>query len=247
MSELPTSAGPRVLPTPPRAATPAQLVAWALERFGTSRLVVTTAFGMEGCALLDMIAAHRQAVTVVYLDTHFFFPETHRLRERLAARYPHLVFENRGTALTPDEQAARYGAELWRRDPDHCCALRKVGPMRQALRGAELWMTALMRSQSPTRAALRPVEWDEQYALLKVNPLADWDRSAVWAYVQEHGVPYNELHGRGYPTIGCTHCTAPVAGSAPGSYTRVGRWADTAKTECGLHVPASPPAGAAGQ
>ena len=96
--------------------------------------------------------------------------------------------------------------------------------MREALAGVDVWVTGLSRSQSPARADLRVVEWDWNYQLLKVNPLAGWDRARVWEYVQQHDVPYNELHDRGYPTLGCTHCTAPVPGNVTGEYTREGRW-----------------------
>ena len=157
------------------------------------------------------------------------------LRDRLAARYPHLRFENRGTTLTPEAQAERYGPELWRRDPDRCCAMRKVEPMRQALAGVDVWITGLMRSQSGRRSTLRVVEWDGAYELIKVSPLAAWDRGRVWDYVRANDVPYNELHERGYPTVGCTHCTRPVPGAGPGDYTRSGRWPGTDKSECGLH------------
>jgi phosphoadenosine phosphosulfate reductase len=214
---------------------PEAIVAWALRRFAGRELVVTTSFGMEGCALIDMVARHGVPVPVVWLDTMFLFPETYALRDRLAARYPHLRFENRGTSLAPEAQARQFGPELWRRDPDLCCRLRKIEPMRRALAGVDAWLTGLTRSQSAARAELRAVEWDWAYQLVKVNPLAGWDRSRVWEYVRAHDVPYNELHERGYPTLGCTHCTAPVPGAGPRDYSRSGRWAGTAKTECGLH------------
>jgi phosphoadenosine phosphosulfate reductase len=237
MSERSTEAQLATLPVPPEGAEPADVVAWALAEFAGKRTVITTGFGMEGCALIDLAGAHGIPLTVIWLDTHFLFPETHRLRERLALRYPHLVFENRGTALTPGEQESMYGPELWRRDPDRCCALRKVEPMREALRDVDVWLTGLTRSQSATRAGTPTVEWDERYQVIKVNPLATWDRARVWSYVQSRGIPYNELHERGYPTIGCTHCTVAVPGTTPGEYSRAGRWAGTTKTECGLHTP----------
>ena len=218
------------------ASTPEEIVAWTLRRFAGRRLVVSTSFGMEGCALIDMVARHGVPLPVIYLDTMFLFSETYALRDRMIARYPHLRFENRGTTLTPEAQAERFGPELWRRDPDRCCALRKVQPMSEALAGVEVWVTGLMRSQGGERAALRELQWNESYGLVQVNPLAGWDRRRVWDYVIAHDVPYNELHERGYPTLGCTHCTVAVAGSGPREYSRSGRWAGTDKTECGLHV-----------
>jgi phosphoadenosine phosphosulfate reductase len=214
---------------------PERLVAWMLTRFAGRRIAMTTAFGMEGCALIDMIARHGVSLPVLYLDTGFLFPETLELRDRLARRYPHLRLENRGTSLTPEAQEARYGPELWARDPDACCNLRKVEPMQSALADVDVWVTALTRSQSPSRAELRAVEWDWSYQLLKVNPLAGWDRARVWEYVQQHEVPYNELHDRGYPTLGCTHCTVAIASNLTGEYTREGRWQGREKNECGLH------------
>jgi phosphoadenosine phosphosulfate reductase len=108
--------------------------------------------------------------------------------------------------------------------------------MRDALAGVDLWITGLSRSQSGSRAETRVVEWDWQYHVLKISPLAGWDRARVWEYIQEHDVPYNELHDRGYPTLGCTHCTVPVAGVQIGTYSREGRWAGMQKSECGLHL-----------
>jgi phosphoadenosine phosphosulfate reductase len=212
-----------------------EFIDWVVERFRQRRVVITTSFGMEGCALIDMFAAQGAAPTVVYLDTLFFFPETYALRDRMARRYPLITFINRGTSLTPEAQAARHGPELWRRDPDLCCWIRKVEPMRQALAGADVWVSAITRSQTESRQATPLIAWDWQYQVLKVCPLVDWDRAQVWDYVQKHDVPYNELHERGYPTIGCTHCTAPVKGTGPGDYSRDGRWAVNGKTECGLH------------
>jgi phosphoadenosine phosphosulfate reductase len=216
-------------------AEPQAIIAWMLERFADRRLALTTSFGMEGCALIDMVAEHERPIPVIYLDTMFLFPETYALRDRMVERYPLLRFENRGTSLTPHAQAERYGPELWRRDPDECCRLRKVEPMRRALEDVDVWVTGLMRSQSAGRSRIQALEWDPRYEVIKINPLARWDRRRVWAYIQEHDVPYNALHERGYPTIGCTHCTIAVRGSAPGDYTRAGRWSGTDKSECGLH------------
>ena len=216
-------------------SSPEEIVDWTLRRFANREVVVTTSFGMEGCALIDMVARQGVALRVIYLDTMFFFPETYALRDRMVARYPHLRFVNRGTTLTPEAQAEKFGPELWRRNPDQCCAIRKVGPMRQALADVDVWITGLMRSQGGERATLRELQWNETYRLVQVNPLAGWDRRRVWDYVLAHDVPYNELHERGYPTLGCTHCTVPVPGAGPRDYSRTGRWAGTSKTECGLH------------
>ncbi len=212
-----------------------RLIAWSVDRFAHLEMAITTSFGMEGCALIDMYAAHRVPLTVIYLDTMFFFEETHRLRERMVERYPHLKFVNRGTTITPEIQAEKHAPELWKTNPDLCCKIRKVDPMREAVAGVDVWITGLRRTQSSSRANLAAVEWDWKFQLLKVNPLAAWERQRIWEYVQEHKVPYNELHQKGYPSVGCTHCTQPVEGYQIGQYTRAGRWNETNKTECGLH------------
>lgn len=212
-----------------------QLIAWTFERFANQRLVITTSFGMEGCVVIDMFAAHAKPITVIYLDTMFFYEETYRLRDRLVERYAHFDFVNCGTRLTPQDQETLHGPELWKTDPDLCCKLRKVEPMREALAGVDVWITGLSRFQSVTRQNLRVIEWDWKYQLLKISPLANWNRERVWEYVKKNNVPYNELHEQGYPSIGCTHCTVPVTGLSVGEYSRAGRWNGKAKTECGLH------------
>lgn len=212
-----------------------RIIDWTLDRFAHFRRVMTTSFGMEGCALIDMYARRNTALTVIYLDTMFFFPETYELRRRMVDRYPHVTFINRGTTMTPEEQEAKYGPELWKTNPDLCCKIRKVDPMFAVMADYDVWITALRRSQSSTRGSLRLVEWDWKYQVLKVNPLITWERDQIWQYIKDHDVPYNKLHEQGFPTVGCTHCTKPVEGSRVGEYSREGRWAGTQKTECGLH------------
>lgn len=214
---------------------PDQLIAWGMEHFSDRRLVITTSFGMEGCALIDLCAKSGRPLTVVYLDTMFFFPETYELRDIMIERYPHLQFVNRGTTLTPEQQEAIYGPELWKRNPDQCCKIRKVDPMIDVMKDVDVWITGLRRDQSKTRANIRVVEWDWKYKVLKFNPMVGWTRQDIWAYIQANDVPYNKLHEQGYPSVGCTHCTTPVPGSSIGQYSRAGRWAGTQKTECGLH------------
>jgi len=212
-----------------------QVIEWTFERFAHQRMIMTTSFGMEGCALIDMYAKYNRPLDVIYLDTMFFFKETYDLRDRMAERYPQLNFVNRGTALTPDEQERIYGPELWRSNPTLCCKIRKVDPMYPVMAEADVWITGLRRSQSSTRANLRVIDWDWRYQILKVSPLAAWERTQIWDYIRANNVPYNELHEQGYPTVGCTHCTAPVAGTKVGDYSRDGRWSTSEKTECGLH------------
>ena len=221
--------------SPDEQVSTEEFIGWTLSRFHHRNVVLTTSFGMEGCALIDMYARLGGTPTVVYLDTGFLYPETYALRDRMVERYPGIPFVNWGTSLTPEQQEERYGAELWRRDPDLCCSLRKVQPLKEALVGVDAWITAITRSQSGSRSDTELVTWDWQFQTLKICPLARWDRARVWDYVRDYAVPYNELHERGYPSIGCTHCTQPVPGLPPAEYSRAGRWAGTDKTECGLH------------
>jgi phosphoadenosine phosphosulfate reductase len=213
-------------------APPEQIVAWMLDHFADRNLVLTTSFGMEGCALIDMVARHGGTIPVIYLDTKFLFPETYRLRDIMVARYPQLRFENRGSSLSPDQQAAQYGPELWRRNADACCRLRKVEPMRQALSSVDCWVAGVRRADSSSRSKTPKFGWDKRFDLWKLNPLADWTERDVWNYIREHHLPYNPLHDHGYPSIGCTHCTQPVE---PGGDLRAGRWTGLAKTECGIN------------
>ncbi|MDP9136346.1 MAG: phosphoadenylyl-sulfate reductase, partial [Actinomycetota bacterium] len=125
-------------------------------------------------------------------------------------------------------QEAVHGPEFWKVDPEACCGIRKVKPMREALAGCGAWVTGLRRDQSATRANAPKLGWDKKHGLWKVAPLAEWSDKDVWSYIAEHDIPYNDLHDRGYASIGCTPCTTPGAG-------RDGRWADSNRQECGLH------------
>jgi len=212
---------------------PQEVLGYALERH-FPKIILACSFGAEDVALLDMIHRINPRVPLFYLDTDFLFPETYALRDRIVAKYglaPQQVIQMK-SQLTPDAQAAQYGAALWLRDPDRCCHLRKVEPLTRVLAGYEAWITGIRRDQAPTRATAGLVEWDHKFGLIKFNPLAAWSNRDVWAHIRAHDVPYNPLHERGFPSIGCTHCTAPVL---PGEDPRSGRWRNFQKTECGLH------------
>ncbi len=213
-------------------AAPQEILRWAAGAYQPGLSLACSFGGPSGMVLLDMVMTIDRSVEVFYLDTDFLFPETYRLRDVATAKYG---FEPKGymSLLTPRQQAERFGDELWARDPDQCCAIRKVEPNRRALEGKRAWVSGIRRDQSKTRTDIDIVQWDEQFGLVKVNPLASWTEAQVWKYVLDNGVPYNELHDRSYPSIGCTHCTRPVrAGEDP----RSGRWQGQDKTECGLHV-----------
>jgi phosphoadenosine phosphosulfate reductase len=165
-----------------------------------------------------------------YLDTDVLFPETYETRDRLAESLG--IEFDRFHNLTLEEQAAQHGDELWKRDPDSCCGLRKVEPMRRALSSVDCWLAGVRREDSTRRAKTPKFGWDKRFELWKLNPLADWTERDVWNYIHEHDLPYNPLHDRGYPSIGCTHCTKPVG---PGGSPRDGRWAGLDKSECGIN------------
>ncbi len=210
---------------------------WAFDRLG-SEVALVSAFGPEGMVLIDMAAAIQRRFRLITIDTGFLFPETHKLMAEVEERYG-IAIEKVQPVLSPVEQERVHGAGLWNRDPDLCCGLRKVEPLRQKLAELRGWITSIRRDQTTTRAGARKLEWDGKFGLAKINPLADWSAYEVWNYIRKNDVPYNELHDRGYPSIGCTHCTRAVV---TGEDARAGRWPGFAKTECGLHL-ASPTSG----
>jgi thioredoxin-dependent adenylylsulfate APS reductase len=214
--------------------TPERILAWSTAHF--SRVSLATGFGAEGCVLIDMAARHRLPIDLFTLDTGLLFPETHDLWRRLEDRYGVTIRAVR-PAQTVEEQAAAHGDQLWARDPDACCARRKVAPLAAVLRGCDAWITGIRRDQTRTRATARQVEWDHLNGLVKVNPLLRWTSRDVWAYVKAHDVPYNELYDRGYRSIGCAPCTTPVADEED---PRAGRWRAREKNECGLHIQLRP-------
>lgn len=207
-----------------------ELLRWGLSEFGQS-LALASSFGAEDVVLIDM-ASRDSKFRVFTLDTDFLFPETYALIDQIEARYG-LAVERTRSELTPEAQAAQYGPALWASRPDACCQLRKVEPLKKKLADLAAWVTGVRRDQAPTRANTRKLEWDAKFGLVKVNPLADWNWSEVWDYIRAHNVPYNPLHDRDYPSIGCTYCTRSVK---PGEDPRAGRWSGFNKTECGLHV-----------
>jgi phosphoadenylyl-sulfate reductase (thioredoxin) len=218
--------------------SPAEILRWASQHIG-SKLTFATGFGAEGCAIIDLIARNRLPIDLFTLDTGLLFPETYALWRQLEARYDVTIRAVR-PVHSVDEQAAAHGPALWTRDPDRCCDLRKVIPLRNALAGFDGWITAIRRDQTAERATARVIEHDRKFDLIKVNPLVAWTHDDVWGHIYAHDVPFNPLHEQGYPSIGCQPCTAAVL---PGEDARAGRWRGTNKKECGLHVlpPTAPP------
>ena len=212
-----------------------EVLHWAFASF-PNRIAIASAFGVEGMVLIDMASKIGSELRVFVLDTEFLFAETYDLIDRVEKRYG-IGVERVYSALTPSEQEREHGAELWGRNPDLCCQLRKIEPLKGKLAELAAWITAIRRDQTSARARTRKIEWDPNFHLVKINPISDWTSEMVWSYVRKHDVPFNPLHEQNYPSIGCTHCTRAVR---PGEDARAGRWAGFAKTECGLHVANSP-------
>ena len=235
ISEETTDKNWQVISNEFETASPENVLRWALEEFSPD-VALATGFGAEGCVLVAMLSGIRPirggtSSRIFYLDTDLLFPETYALRDQLEARYG-VQFERRATSLSVRDQAAEYGERLWEREPDLCCLLRKVEPLKEMLKGMRAWVTAIRRDQSSQRTHTRFVEWDPKFGLVKINPLAAWSTRDVWNYIAEHDVPYNPLHDQGYPSIGCVPCTTPVQ---IGEVPRAGRWRGTGKSECGIH------------
>jgi phosphoadenosine phosphosulfate reductase len=211
------------------------LLAWAADRFD-GRIVLTCSWQKQSSVLVHMLTTLGAQVRIAELDTGLFFPETYATRDRLVERYG-LRVERIAPERTVAEQERDEGPRLWERDPDRCCALRKVAPLARALEGMDAWITGVRRAQSASRADARKIEYDASRDVVRLLPLADWTDEDVTGYLYAHDVPYNPLHDQGYPSIGCMPCTRAVR---PGEDPRAGRWAGRDKDECGLHLPAVP-------
>ena len=212
-------------------ASPQEILRWAVETYHP-KLTMATAFGPEGCAILQMLSEIEPGVRVFNLETGYQFAETLALRDRIAERLG-IEVELLRPAESVADYEARNGGPVYERDPDRCCADRKVSLLKPAVLGYDAWISSIRADQSSHRARAGVVGWDSKFGLVKINPLLRWTHRDVWAYITAHDVPYNPLHDKGYPSIGCWPCTRAV-GSGDAD-ERAGRWAGQAKTECGLH------------
>jgi phosphoadenosine phosphosulfate reductase len=216
---------------------PAEVIlAWTWERFG-SRAAIGTSFQGAGLVMIHLAQAHSLQFPVFTLDTGLLFPETLELKKRLEQFFGFEI-ESLEPDLTVEEQADIHGAELWKRTPDLCCTVRKVLPLRDKLSDLDCWITGLRREQSVTRADIGIIDvyvFDETSGreIVKVNPMANWSRDAVWKYIRDHKIPYNPLHDRGFRSIGCWPCTRMTGN---GEDERAGRWTGFSKVECGIHT-----------
>jgi phosphoadenosine phosphosulfate reductase len=208
-----------------RHLEPSAILAWALSSFH-DRVALTVSFGGAGVALAHMLSRLDVTVPVIFLDTGMLFEETYRFRQEFALRYGLHVID----VFPAEDPGALYAT-----DPDRCCEIRKVEPMQRTIRDFDAWVSAVRRDQGGSRANLEVAEWHEASGkpLIKVHPLAYWDRATVWQYIAEQEIPYHPLLDRGYSSLGCWPCTRPVTA---GEGERAGRWSGTGKTECGLHT-----------
>jgi phosphoadenosine phosphosulfate reductase len=210
-------------------ASAQDVLRWAVDAFG-DRFVIASSMG-DGL-LAHLAGSVASGVDVLFLDTGYHFAETLGTRDAVAQVYDVNV-RTMLPLLTVAQQDAQHGERLYERDPNACCALRKVEPLARGLEPYDAWASGIRRDEAATRRDIGVVEWDAKRSMVKVNPIAAWTAADVDAYVAEHGVLVNPLAYDGYPSIGCAPCTRRVA---PGEDPRSGRWAGTSKTECGLHV-----------
>ena len=210
-------------------ATAQEVLRWAVDTFGDGFVIASS---MGDGLLASLAASVAPGVDVLFLDTGYHFAETIGTRDAVAQVYDVRV-RTVLPLLTVAEQDAQHGPRLHDRDPNACCALRKVEPLARGLASYTAWASGIRRDEATTRRDIGVVEWDAKRSMVKVNPLASWTAADVDAHLAEHGVLVNPLTYDGYPSIGCAPCTRRVA---PGEDPRSGRWAGTGKTECGLHV-----------
>ena len=223
------SSPPRLPDLDFEAMTAEELISWT-HQFFWPRVCLTCSWQKQSSVLVHMVSELGLGLPVIELDTQLFFRESYETRDRLVERYGLNLI--RPEVITVAEQHRHEGPNLWERDPDRCCHIRKVEPLIEALAPYQAWASGIRRDQSPSRAHTPKVQRSERYDVWKLHPLADWDEKRVWAYIKVNEIPYNPLHETGYRSIGCIPCTRPTA---PEEEERAGRWAGSDKLECGIH------------
>ena len=214
----------------------------SLDTFGR-KAALSSSFGAEDMVLIDLLMKLDRTARIFTLDTGRLPQETYNVIDATRSKYGAAIEVLFPQAEAVEAMVAEHGMNLFYQSVENrklCCGVRKMEPLRRALSGLDAWITGLRREQSVTRTAVHKVEWDEGNGLVKVNPLVDWTHDDVWKYIREHNVPYNALHDRGYPSIGCGPCTRAVQ---PGEHERAGRWwwEHPETKECGLHVSVAKP------
>jgi len=212
-------------------ATPQEILRYTVERFAP-RFTMATAFGPEGMTLIHMLAEIAPATPIFNLDTGYQFAETLELREEVKRRYG-ITVELKQPETTVEQYEAINGGPVYKTDPNRCCFDRKLRVLHEAARGMHAWASAIRRDQSEDRQRAAIVGWDNKFQLVKVSPLANWTKKEVWKLIADEKIPYNPLHDKGFPSVGCWPCTRAVQ---LGEDERSGRWSGFAKKECGLHT-----------
>ncbi|MDI6757641.1 MAG: phosphoadenylyl-sulfate reductase [Endomicrobiia bacterium] len=224
-----------------------ETVRWATSAFGADFVALASSFGAEDQALTDMLIKSGARKNIFTLDTGHLPRETLDALEATQKHYAIIIEVLRPAAVAVEEMVKLHGPDLFYESVEKrklCCRVRKVEPLEKKLKHLKAWICGLRREQSAVREQVQKIEWDESFGLFKINPLADWTTSEVWDYIQKNNVPYNKLHDKGYPSIGCAPCTRAVK---PGEDIRAGRWwwerADGGNKECGLHAKSEAPVG----
>jgi len=220
-----------------RKAPSEDVLRWAWNRFET-QAAIGTSFQGAGLVMIHLSKIHYLPFPVFTLETGLLFPETLELKKRLEDFFG-IKIESQEPDISVETQEETQGPELWKRDPDLCCTIRKVLPLQDKLSNLDCWMTGLRRQQSDTRSNVDVVEvyvFDESTGreIVKVNPMAYWTREAIWKYIHDHQIPYNPLHDQGYRSIGCWPCTKKALANQIDE--RAGRWTGFQKVECGIHT-----------
>jgi len=217
--------------------SPEQALEWAFSHFDHGKIALATSLAAEDQVLTDMISRIDQHPTMFCLDTGRLFPETYETLERTRVRYGVSIELLSPERTEVEPMVLEHGPNLFFQSRELrklCCQVRKVNVLGRKLAALDLWITGLRREQAITRVGRSMLEWDESFGLFKLNPLHAWSTDEVWRYIRKHDVPYNPLHDRDYPSIGCAPCTRAVS---PGESIRAGRWwwEETEEKECGLH------------
>ncbi|HKL09335.1 MAG TPA: phosphoadenylyl-sulfate reductase [Bacteroidales bacterium] len=216
--------------------SPEEVLMFAIDHFG-QKITFASSLGAEDQVITDMLSKIKRNITIFTLDTGRMFPETYDILEKTCNYYNIRIKVYFPDYKKVEEMVEEKGINLFYRSVENrqrCCFLRKKEPLKRAFQGMDAWICGLRKEQSVTRINNKVVEWDEQNGLFKINPLIDWSEQELWDYIRQHKVPYNELHDKGFPSIGCQPCTRAVK---PGEDVRAGRWwwEEPEKKECGLH------------
>jgi phosphoadenosine phosphosulfate reductase len=216
---------------------PDKVIQWAVDTF-RDRLVFASSLGTEDQVIIHFLAQVYPETRIFTLDTGRLFPETYELIASTEARYNLKIEVFIPNSAEVEAMVKEHGINLFYTSVENrklCCGVRKIHPLRRALAGVDAWICGLRRDQAATRQQVQVVEWDDQNALVKINPLWNWSESNLWDFIKQNRIPYNPLHDQGFPSIGCSCCTRAVA---PGEDVRAGRWwwEQPENKECGLHL-----------